>query len=638
MSVISQQVARPQTTNPCRPAQGLKVQVRGFAGNHTMMMKPSASETVGRQADEAHRPLSEGNQELLQRKCACGGSGGLTGTCSDCEKKKLLGKPLQTKLRVNEPGDAYEQEADRVTEQVLRMPDPAKEAGTSITATAPLVQRKVNANSAGIGTVPPLVYDVLSSPGQPLDATTRAYFEPRFGHDFSQVCVHTDARAAESARAMNALAYTVGPNVVFGVGQYAPKTRVGQQLMAHELTHVVQQGNSPAIFEGGPIFDTAIDTSEREADDVAQNIASSPVRRTARLVTLKPILQRKCGKALGAPNPDCYASSDNVSGEIFYFDVNCDDLKPGEAEHAKKFFAELRPGSMLKIHGFASMEGPEAFNWDLSCHRANKIRSLWDFAMPPVSSISPPSLFKHGPVHDGPAYFRRSVVVEVIAPNVVAPTFTCACDPATEEYYDFETFYFVRSIEPFISSVARAGVPRAAIAGAIADEYNTQKGVKGIVDSIQDRVIDALPEFAIDVDRFFDIHEKLLNTLENDIGPANIKVRTALELIQAGELTVPGVSLSEIQVNRIVEFLRTERGTVETTASVIAKAQRLFGPHLTEHPEELRQAIFVEYYKQGDSYYNKFVKSLRINPNHKVCPGDGGCRFLYNRRRLSLFL
>jgi hypothetical protein len=91
---------------------------------------------------------------------------------------------------------------------------------------------------------PSVVREVLRSPGQPLDPATRAFFEPRFGHDFSQVRVHTDARAAESARAVNALAYTLGRDVVFGAGHYSPGTRSGQRLLAHELVHTVQQGEA----------------------------------------------------------------------------------------------------------------------------------------------------------------------------------------------------------------------------------------------------------------------------------------------------------------------------------------------------------------------------------------------------------
>lgn len=121
-------------------------------------------------------------------------------------------------------------------------------------------------NSASTNAVPPIVHDVLNSPGQPLDAGTRAFMEPRFGHDFSQVRVHTDARAAESARSVNALAYTVGRDVVFGTGQYAPGTGEGKRLLAHELTHVVQQNRlQNPLWTIGP----SRDSDERKADHIA---------------------------------------------------------------------------------------------------------------------------------------------------------------------------------------------------------------------------------------------------------------------------------------------------------------------------------------------------------------------------------
>ena len=184
---------------------------------------------------------------LPQHKCACGGSGGFAGECSECRSKKLLGKPLQTKLRINEPGDEYEQEADRVADQVMRIAEPGKETGRSRTVTAPLVHRKVNAIGAGIDTAPPVVHDVLCSPGQPLDAATRAFFEPRFGHDFSNVRIHLDTKAAESARAVNAAAYTVGHHVVLGAaGSVSPATMTNS-LLAHELAHVSQQAQSGSL-------------------------------------------------------------------------------------------------------------------------------------------------------------------------------------------------------------------------------------------------------------------------------------------------------------------------------------------------------------------------------------------------------
>lgn len=93
---------------------------------------------------------------------------------------------------------------------------------------------------AGPADAPPIVHDVLASPGRPLDAPTRAFMEPRFGHAFARVRVHDDARAAESARAVGAEAYAVGDHLVFAQGRYAPGSRPGLRLLAHELAHVVQ--------------------------------------------------------------------------------------------------------------------------------------------------------------------------------------------------------------------------------------------------------------------------------------------------------------------------------------------------------------------------------------------------------------
>ncbi|MFL6254514.1 MAG: DUF4157 domain-containing protein [Pyrinomonadaceae bacterium] len=156
---------------------------------------------------------------------------------------------LRAKLRVNSPGDALEQEADQVAEQVMRLPDTQVlrrkctcdegHACDECGQTAPLVQRQATSDVAGTD-APQIVNEVLRSPGLPLDHATRSFMEPRFGHDFSRVRVHTDARAAASARAVNALAYTVGQDLVFNQGQYRPGTTEGKRLLAHELTHVAQ--------------------------------------------------------------------------------------------------------------------------------------------------------------------------------------------------------------------------------------------------------------------------------------------------------------------------------------------------------------------------------------------------------------
>lgn len=161
----------------------------------------------------------------LRRKCACGGAS--EGECDSCKKK---------------------------------------------------LQRR--ATAGGPDTAPAIVHKVLRSPGQPLDKQTRSFFQPLFGHDFARVRVHTSGDAARSAKSVNALAYTVGHNVVFDAGQYAPGTPAGRQLIAHELTHVLQQGSGEdagRTLRVGP----AGDQYEQQADQIAASVPaprSSPGR------------------------------------------------------------------------------------------------------------------------------------------------------------------------------------------------------------------------------------------------------------------------------------------------------------------------------------------------------------------------
>ncbi|MBP1468346.1 DUF4157 domain-containing protein, partial [Candidatus Chloroploca sp. M-50] len=127
--------------------------------------------------------------------------------------------------------------------------------------------------SGDLSIAPPIVHDVLRSPGQPLDAATRAYMEPRFGRDFGDVRVHTDAQAAESARAVQANAYTVGNHIAFGAGRYTPQSSAGQRLMAHELAHVVQQGAEGGDFTSKRTINEPGDAAEQEAEGVSKVVA-----------------------------------------------------------------------------------------------------------------------------------------------------------------------------------------------------------------------------------------------------------------------------------------------------------------------------------------------------------------------------
>jgi hypothetical protein len=161
--------------------------------------------------------------------------------------KPAKANAIQTKLTVGAPGDEYEQEADRVAQQVMSMPSPGAPAPLPVTGAVQGMQRKVAApqvsrsgsSPTGSGmTAPPIVHDVLNSAGQPLDSATRAFMEPRFGYDFGSVRLHTGGSARSSAADLGARAYTVGPHVV--LRDESPS----HELLAHELTHVVQQGGA----------------------------------------------------------------------------------------------------------------------------------------------------------------------------------------------------------------------------------------------------------------------------------------------------------------------------------------------------------------------------------------------------------
>ena len=196
-----------------------------------------------------------------------------SGCCGGCAHGNEE-KPVMTKLKVNAPGDKYEQEADRVADRVMKMSEPHSTGNA-----APDIQKKCDGCEEEIqrqpeeedeiqrqeeeeekeeppqlkelpGNTQEATPDIqskihgLKGGGQPLPENTRAFFEPRFGHDFGGVRVHTDSSAGSVARSVNAKAFTHGSDVVFGQGEYSPGTLSGQKLLAHELTHVVQQGAS----------------------------------------------------------------------------------------------------------------------------------------------------------------------------------------------------------------------------------------------------------------------------------------------------------------------------------------------------------------------------------------------------------
>jgi hypothetical protein len=193
----------------------------------------------------------------VQRKCACRGPAVAGDGCADCKKKR---QNLQRR---------------------------------AISGAAPT-------------NVPPIVYEVLRSSGQPLDAATRAFSEPRFGHDFSKVRIHADAKAAESARAVNAIAYTVGRDVVFGPGQYTPHTPAGRQLLAHELAHTLQQGHGAAesTAPGQVVVGDPAVAAERDAESAAHAVLAGGQTSVSHQSAGERALRRQDAPLDAAPAPE----------------------------------------------------------------------------------------------------------------------------------------------------------------------------------------------------------------------------------------------------------------------------------------------------------------------------------------------
>lgn len=310
-----------------------------------------------------------------------------------------LGRPLQTKLAIGAATDPLEREADSVAARVMRMVDPVSPLGGMVSPAAPRLDRKCTeceeegtlarkplAAAGTPGLAPPAVHETLARPGRPLDPAARAFFEPRFGVRLDQVRVHDDAQAAGSAAEVGALAYTVGPDIAFAAGRYAPASAMGRHLLAHELAHVLQQ-------QGQAV----------------------------------PAVRRVCGpEAIGAP-AGCEAGDPAfVAGDIFRFQVNCDDWLNGADAGLLDVSQMYAPDSNIEIHGYASVDGPEAFNSALACTRVQKARTLLLAAGVAPARIT--RMVNHG-ASPGKAADRRSVVLRAI-PAAPAPADPAKDDPA----------------------------------------------------------------------------------------------------------------------------------------------------------------------------------------------------------------
>jgi hypothetical protein len=191
--------------------------------------------------------MHNSNSFAKSTTCACGGN------CPSCQKKS-------NDINISQPADAAEIEADQMADKVMRMPTgettpvarsknvPAtiqRKCSTCKEGEEDIIQRKPVPSGSGTASQSPVhINNAMSSGGRPLDNKTRIFFEPRMNRDFGNVRVHTDSSANHSAQTIDAKAYTLGNNIVFGSGEYKPESDSGRHLIAHELAHVVQQGRT----------------------------------------------------------------------------------------------------------------------------------------------------------------------------------------------------------------------------------------------------------------------------------------------------------------------------------------------------------------------------------------------------------
>lgn len=241
----------------------------------------------------------------LQRKCACGGSAGLSGDCADCGRGRMLG--LQRRIEIGAADDPYEREADRVSDAIV--------AG-NVSPAPRAIQRLAAGPTKADVPAPASVGVALAAASRPLEPSLRSEMEQRFGHDFSRVRIHSDAAAARSAHEVNAHAYTVGQSVVFGAGRFAPSTQEGRRLIAHELTHVVQQSDSNGVTtlrrQGGGLLD------DLGLGDLAKDLAKAgeeEVRRQLRALGAQPGTGAVFAKP-GCPSNFCDPFKDVTQAKI----------------------------------------------------------------------------------------------------------------------------------------------------------------------------------------------------------------------------------------------------------------------------------------------------------------------------------
>lgn len=283
---------------------------------------------------------------LVQRKphCACGGS------CPRCQDDHV---------KISEPHDKHELQADRVANQVVESTP----------------RRALHLN--GRGTTASYIPNNLSQDlgtGYPLDASARTFFESRLGYDFSHVRIHTDSKAADSARALDALAYTVGRDIVFWPAQYAPSSRSGQKLLAHELVHTIQQADGN-MDSGGNILRLqraamdGLEEDDKEPDEGDESDCSGWMRDPQSLAIAATQHYRRTQLGLQTGSAETVTPSTGTAWVVTYSDkieILADWIGVGRP------FCSLDPGPHVEVQQIKPKKGKDCC-YPMTCPKSGGI-------------------------------------------------------------------------------------------------------------------------------------------------------------------------------------------------------------------------------------------------------------------------
>lgn len=274
-------------------------------------------------------------------------------------------KAIQTKLTISEPGDEYEQEAERISTQVMRMPEPqlqracacggCRDCQSEKSGQQGHVQTKqIQSSNTGHVAAPPNIGELAQSRGEPLDLTTRTFMEPRFGANFGTIRIHTDGHAQRFSADLNADAFTIGNDIFFARNKWNPTAASGRHLLAHELAHTVQQsGDASTIQRFVPCTQATLSLEECPHRDPGEKSASR-----------------------GEPSVLIFITSPEVGYLITNFDIGKSKLKASakvEPDWSQMIQEISKPGSKWQVLGFSDCHGEEARNQSLRQQRADAV-------------------------------------------------------------------------------------------------------------------------------------------------------------------------------------------------------------------------------------------------------------------------